>query len=41
MTHGYQRFDTSVIVVTVVILIILVQLSQWLGNKISRKILRR
>ena len=41
MTHGYQRFDTSVIVVTVVILIILVQLSQWLANKISRKILRR
>lgn len=41
MTHGYQRFDTSVIVVTVVILIILVQLAQWLGNTLSSKILRR
>ncbi|SDC33553.1 D-methionine transport system permease protein [Terribacillus halophilus] len=41
MTYGYQRFDTSVMVVTVVILIVLVQLAQWIGNTLSRKILRR
>ncbi|MFT8319717.1 MAG: methionine ABC transporter permease [Bacillus sp. (in: firmicutes)] len=41
MTYGYQRFDGSVMIVTVVILIILVQLAQWLGNTLSRKIMRR
>ena len=41
MTYGYQRFDTSVMVVTVVILILMVQLAQWLGNTISKKIMRR
>ncbi len=32
MTYGYQRFDTSVMFVTVVLLIILVQLAQNLGK---------
>ncbi|WP_440897523.1 methionine ABC transporter permease [Amphibacillus sp. Q70] len=41
MTYGYQRFDGSVMLVTVAILIILVQTAQWLGNKISKKIMRR
>lgn len=41
MTYGYQRFDTSVMAVTVLILIILVQAAQWFGNTISRKIMRR
>lgn len=41
MTYGYQRFDTSVMIVTVVVLIVLVQLAQWVGNTLSRKILRR
>ena len=41
ITYGYQRFDASVMIVTVVILIILVQLAQWLGNTLSKKILRR
>ncbi|MFC4355625.1 methionine ABC transporter permease [Chryseomicrobium sp. FSL W7-1435] len=41
ITYGYQRFDTSVMVVTVIILIILVQLAQWLGNTLSKKIMRR
>jgi D-methionine transport system permease protein len=41
MTYGYQRFDTSVMVVTVVLLIILVQLAQVLGNFLSRLVLRR
>lgn len=41
ITYGYQRFDTSVMVVTVIILIILVQLAQLLGNTVSKKIMRR
>ncbi|TVY03079.1 methionine ABC transporter permease [Cohnella terricola] len=41
MTYGYQRFDSSVMLVTIVILIILVQIAQFLGNRISRKFLRR
>ncbi|WP_405715150.1 ABC transporter permease subunit [Streptomyces xanthophaeus] len=41
MTYGYLRFDTSVMVVTVVILIVLVQSAQLLGNVVSRKVLRR
>lgn len=40
-TYGYQRFDWSVMLVTVVILIILVQIAQWIGNTLSRKIMRR
>lgn len=41
MTYGYQRFDGSVMLVTVVILILLVQLAQWIGNTLSQKIMRR
>ena len=36
MTYGYQRFDTSVMFVTVVLLIILVQLGQNLGNYFAK-----
>ncbi|WP_342566926.1 methionine ABC transporter permease [Psychrobacillus sp. FSL K6-4046] len=41
MTYGYQRFDGSVMLVTVIILIVLVQLAQWLGNALSKKFIRR
>lgn len=41
MTYGYQRFDASVMIVTVVILILMVQLAQWVGNTLSKKIMRR
>ncbi|WP_336824327.1 methionine ABC transporter permease [Sporosarcina sp. USHLN248] len=41
MTHGYQRFDSSVMFVTVIILIVLVQLAQWIGNFLSKKVMRR
>lgn len=41
MTYGYQRFDASVMIVTVIILIVMVQLAQWIGNTLSRKIMRR
>ncbi|KGA97517.1 ABC transporter permease [Alkalihalobacillus alcalophilus ATCC 27647 = CGMCC 1.3604] len=37
MTYGYQRFDGSVMLVTVLILIILVQVAQWIGNTLSKK----
>lgn len=41
MTYGYQRFDTSVMVVTIILLIIFVQIAQYAGNYFSRKFLRR
>lgn len=41
MTYGYQRFDASVMIVTVIILIVMVQLAQWIGNTLSKKIMRR
>jgi D-methionine transport system permease protein len=41
MTYGYQRFDTSVMIVTIVLLILFVQVAQYAGNYLSRKFLRR
>ncbi|KYG94159.1 methionine ABC transporter permease [Paenibacillus jamilae] len=41
MTYGYQRFDTSVMIVTIFLLIIFVQVAQYAGNYLSRKFLRR
>ncbi|WP_407269652.1 methionine ABC transporter permease [Radiobacillus sp. PE A8.2] len=41
MAYGYQRFDTSVMIVTVLILILLVQIAQFTGNYLSRVFLRR
>ncbi|MGL6107181.1 methionine ABC transporter permease [Romboutsia sp.] len=32
LTYGHQRFDTAVMIYTVITLIILVQLLQWIGN---------
>lgn len=40
IVYGYQRFDTVVVIATVVILIILVQGIQSLGNTLARKIRR-
>ncbi|TDM14603.1 methionine ABC transporter permease [Macrococcus bovicus] len=34
-TYGYQRFDVAVMFITVLILIILVQIVQFIGNKIA------
>ncbi len=36
--YGYQRFDTQIILATVVVLIVLVQCIQWLGNSIAKKL---
>ncbi|MEI3607728.1 methionine ABC transporter permease [Pseudogracilibacillus sp. SE30717A] len=40
ITYGYQRFDTITIFVTVVILVLLVQIIQSIGNTLERKIRR-
>lgn len=37
ISYGYQRFDTAVIIITVIILIICVQLIQSIGNKLAKK----
>lgn len=36
--YGYQRFNTFLMVVTILVLIILVQLIQSIGNRIAKKI---
>lgn len=39
--YGYQRFDVSVMIYTVIILIILVQIMQYLGDQITKLISHR
>ncbi|GHO57241.1 methionine ABC transporter permease [Ktedonobacter robiniae] len=39
--YGYERFETDVMIITVVLLVILVQGIQLLGNLIARKLTRR
>ncbi|WP_370221504.1 methionine ABC transporter permease [Cytobacillus sp.] len=41
ITYGYQRFDTTVMLITVAILVVMVQGLQSFGNIISKKIRRR
>ena len=41
MVYGYQRFETPVMVVTILILIALVQVAQLAGNRLSRQVLRQ
>lgn len=36
--YGYQRFDTGVMVLTLVIMVVLVQLVQWIGDAIVRAV---
>lgn len=38
--YGFQRFDTRVMIYTVVILIVLVQLIQWLGDTVANGLRR-
>ncbi|MGM0409317.1 MAG: methionine ABC transporter permease [Bacillota bacterium] len=33
--YGYQRFEAMVMIETIVILVLLVQILQWLGNKVA------
>jgi len=39
--YGYYRFQTDVMVLTVAILVVLVQLLQWSGNALARRLDRR
>ncbi|WP_326821919.1 ABC transporter permease [Streptosporangium sp. NBC_01639] len=39
--YGYQRFETTLMVVTVIVLIIVVQLVQTLGETVARRLARR
>ncbi len=39
--YGYQRFDLLIMIVTVALLIVLVQLIQTVGDKISRRLNKR
>lgn len=34
--YGYHRFDTKIMLITIIIMVILVQLIQWSGDKISK-----
>lgn len=36
ISYGYQRFDTSVVILTVIVLLIIVQLVQSLGDRLSK-----
>lgn len=38
--YGYQRFETGVMVVTVVLLIVFVQVIQWIGNRLAERMAR-
>lgn len=40
ITHGYQRFDSLTILVTVILLVVIVQVFQSIGNYLERKIRR-
>lgn len=35
--YGYQRFDVSMMLLTIVIMVVLVQLTQWLGDKLAKR----
>jgi D-methionine transport system permease protein len=39
--YGYYRFQTDVMVLTVAILVVLVQLLQWGGNTLARRLDKR
>ncbi len=39
--YGYYRYETGIMLITVVVLVILMQILQWLGTKLSKKLDRR
>lgn len=41
MRYGYARFDWVTVIVVVVALVLLVQLAQWLGDRIARRVMHR
>ena len=36
--YGYMRFQAEIMIMTVIILILLVQLTQWIGDIITKKV---
>ena len=36
--HGYQRFDLSIMIITVMILVLIVQALQWFGDRCGRAV---
>ena len=38
--YGYNRYETGVLIITVVALVIIVQVGQWIGDKIALKLTR-
>ena len=39
--YGYYRYQTDIMIVTVIIIVLLVQLFQWIGSRLSIKLDRR
>ena len=39
--YGYYRYETGIMIITVIVLIILMQLLQWAGNILTKKLDRR
>lgn len=39
--YGYNRYETGVLLFTVIVLIIIVQLGQWIGDKIALAVTRK
>lgn len=39
--YGYYRYETGIMVITVIVLVILMQLLQWAGNLLTKKLDRR
>ena len=39
--YGYYRYETGVMIITVIVLVLLMQLLQWAGNLLTKKLDRR
>lgn len=39
--YGYHRYNTQIMIATVVLLVLLVQILQWIGTKMSKKLDKR
>ena len=39
--YGYNRYETGVLIITVVALVVIVQVGQWIGDKIALKLTRK
>ena len=39
--YGYYRYETRIMIITVVVLVVLMQVLQWTGNFLSKKLDRR